>query len=124
MPSFYPPRRAIASLEDLDAFKASASYGALTSFVGDIGRAVGGRPMSFECARSAGVEALLAEIEALAQAVDRFPPAPQQGRFGNASYREWYDAMRAGAAAAMARVLAAAVPGASPRTSRNHPPQR
>ena len=37
--------------------------------------------------RSAGVVALLAEVGALSDAVDRFPPVQQQGRFGGGAPR-------------------------------------
>jgi len=113
------PRRVITTEDDLRDWTASAERETLVGFARDVGDAIIGKVCSNDLASSAASRVLLTLLEKARDLVSEFPPqdAHQRARYGNPSYKDWFDAMSATALGDMLSfVTTAAAPSADPKS--------
>lgn len=90
--SFEIPCRRILSQEDLDLFHGSPAYATLVDFIEELNTSVIGSPNTTPCIVSKNTESILAILESIRDKVDSHPPIDNNlSRFGNPSFRDFYD---------------------------------
>jgi serine/threonine-protein phosphatase 2A activator len=89
------PARAILSRDDLERFQTSAAKDQYLGFIIRLNDAVKNIPLTFPTQKSKGVQGLLDLSQTLKGWIDEIPPQEVGlSRFGNASFRTWYDRLK------------------------------
>jgi serine/threonine-protein phosphatase 2A activator len=92
--TFVTPVRKLIFARDLELFQASETHELLLTFVTDLNNSVINVPNSQQLESNAIVEALLAILDRVAEAIVEFPAEDAAGsRFGNKSFQLFYDAI-------------------------------
>lgn len=86
------PSRAILSPGDLERFQTCQTYTKFTAFLEHLNESVRNQKLTSQTFKSPVVEALVTILDTVQRWIDEIPPQDVGlSRFGNASFKTWYD---------------------------------
>ncbi|KAI8895941.1 hypothetical protein BC833DRAFT_130050 [Globomyces pollinis-pini] len=89
------PTRAILTKEDLERFQESESHSDFMDFITLLNEAIKNKPLSHDCYKSANILKILDLLDIIAGWISEIPPEDVGlSRFGNPSFRIWYDRLK------------------------------
>ncbi|XP_053380412.1 serine/threonine-protein phosphatase 2A activator-like isoform X1 [Mercenaria mercenaria] len=80
--------------EEIPKWEKSQAYQDLLGFILAMNNAVKGKKMSAECQMSPFLTHLMELLDTLESWISEFPPVDQPQRFGNKSFRDWFDKLQ------------------------------
>ncbi|KAJ1921360.1 Serine/threonine-protein phosphatase 2A activator 2 [Mycoemilia scoparia] len=92
--TFAIPKKEILTKEDLDKFSTSPAFEEIIGFIRDLSSSVEGQKLGDADDTSPAIEKLSALLKSLSKCTDDILPFETKSRFGNPSFRKWYDTVK------------------------------
>ncbi|KAI3858791.1 hypothetical protein MKW92_029413 [Papaver armeniacum] len=92
---FLTPSKKIGHPDDMAQFIKSDLMSNFIGFIVLLSESIRGKKLSEPCHESETLTSICSVLDTLASWVDEIPPIPQTGKYGNKTYRDWYDRMLA-----------------------------
>ena len=91
---FRAPKKDLAVIEQMEAWKRSRSYMNYMQFVADLQQSVASKKIS-ATPSDAKFEPIVKMLEDFEKWIQEIPPVKQPMRFGNTAFRTWHDKVQA-----------------------------
>jgi len=85
------PKKRIHTHEDFSKWQSSKVYKTFVNFITSLNDSVKGKKISDPCPVSPPITGLLAMLAKMSQFIDEIPPSTLSTRYGNKSFRTWYE---------------------------------
>ncbi|XP_031848444.1 serine/threonine-protein phosphatase 2A activator [Nomia melanderi] len=91
---FIVPKKSIKVPADMSAWEKSEAYFEYLGFVLALNESVQGKALNIECAQSPVIGNVIAMLNEFDEWITQIPPTNQPQRFGNKSFRIWYERLQ------------------------------
>lgn len=92
--NFVVPEKCVKSVNDMVTWEKSTAYYDIIGFINAISQAIQGKRFSTKLDPSPIADNILRIFDDMNKLVDETPPLDQPQRFGNKSYRDWFEKMK------------------------------
>ncbi len=93
-PLFKAPEKLIRTAADMQTWEKSETFYEILGFINSLSYIIQGKSNSYKCDDSKPIQKILEMLDSMEKLAKDTPPIDQPARFGNASFRTWFEKMK------------------------------